>query len=488
MGSPEGKALMRTFRRYQQSQWKESPSAIGPKSRAWSPQKQEMSLLASNAKENASIAARNAAMLGAGIMQSLPSLARAGSSVGRLAYQGLKDAYRSYQDNQAKQNWANENYPKYLEDQKNKDSFDAYNAIGKRMSKGARGSMKKGINWGKLVGLAENAKTVARRGRTSPRFITPTMTEDGAVFRSARAARQAFPSDKQSGMIGDGHQIADDMRGDLNDIAYLANNLAYSGAIKNPKVNRALSRMNGLTNYNQMDNNARYRNRQVPGFEAFAYELGNKKSKLQNAILGTGAAALGYSLINRKRQEQKAPMSGPMKKGINWARLASRGYGAAADAVRDNASRANRAVGYYSLDNGPRPPMRRGDIIRGIDVVRMTKNPWNGKRMFPAGYLTDAQANKISSLAGRAYNYGENQLAGKSDMLLDPRMARVYNNMKDRDANAAIGGLSAIAALSLAGGAGQYAYDRMKKKPTSATGLRGVLKRMSKSPKNKYGV
>ena len=175
---------------------------------------------------------------------------------------------------------------------------------------------------------------------------------------------------------------------------------------------------------------------------------------------------------------------GGMKKGINWARLASRGYGAAADAVRDNASRANRAVGYYSLKPGPRPPMRRGDIIRGIDVVRMTKNPWNGKRMFPAGYLTDAQANKISSLAGRAYNYGENQLAGKSDMLLDPRMARMYNNMKDKDARAAIGGLSAITGLIGAYGA----YDSMKKKPTSAAGSRGVVKRMSKSPKNKYGV
>ena len=149
---------------------------------------------------------------------------------------------------------------------------------------------------------------------------------------------------------------------------------------------------------------------------------------------------------------------GGMKKGINWARLASSGYGTAADAVRDNASRANRAVGYYSLHNGPRPPSRR-----------MKQQPGGGK-MFPASYLTDAQANKLSSLARRAYDFGENTLARRSDNLLDPRMERAYNNRTNQALKNAIKAIttggSVIAGYNLA-----ERYDNKK---------RGVAKGMSK--------
>jgi hypothetical protein len=155
---------------------------------------------------------------------------------------------------------------------------------------------------------------------------------------------------------------------------------------------------------------------------------------------------------------------GGMKKGINWAKLSSRVLGTAADAVRDNASRVNSAVGYSSLHNGPRP--RPG---------RLTTKPWDSnKPAFPAAYLSDAQANKISRLAGRAYNFGENTLARRSDNLLDPRMERAYNNKKNNSAKAAISGLSTLAALSLA------ASLQNRNKRTSAAGSRGVAKGMSK--------
>jgi hypothetical protein len=503
MSSPEGKKLMRTFANYQQSQWRESPSAIGPKSRAWSPQKQEMSLLASNAKENASIAARNAAMLGAGIMQSLPSLARAGSSVGRLAYQGLKDAYRSYQNNKAKEDWANENYPAYLESQKDKERNDAYNNIGKRMSKGMMckcgsgmskamcncgankntgGSMKKGINLRGILNTGRKIKNQALKSVVN------------------------YRRNQMSGMIGDGHQIADDVYGNLQDIAYFANKLGYSGAIKNPKVNRALSRMDGLINYNNMDNSATYRNRQVPGFEAFAYELGNKKSKLQNAILGTGAAALGYSLLNRNRQEQKAPMSGPMKKGINWAKLTSRALHGGADVVRDTASKVNQAIGYGSFAPGTmNRSMRRGRITLPVEprVSRVASAPnrfsirqngWNALDAIPmratykrpfASMISDAQAKKISRLAGRAYDFGEEQLARRSDELLDPRMASAFNNRTNRAINNTSKILAPLAALALGS---RYIADNSKSKLRSAASSRGVSKRMSTSSRNKYGT
>ena len=476
MGSPEGKALMRTFRRYQISQWPENPASVGPKSRAWSPQKQEMSLLASNAKENASIAARNAAMLGAGIMQSLPSLARAGSSVGRLAYQGLKDAYRSYQDNQAKQNWANENYPKYLEDQKNKDSLDAYNAIGKRMSKGAGGSMKKGINWAKLTSRAlhggadfvrDTADDVSRavgyasfkpgpangrRMTSRPPLNVASKPNRYSIRQNGWNALDAIPMRSPRYIASRlGAMIPDAQARNIHRLAGRAYDFGEeqlarrSDELLNPRI---------ASNFNNRTNK----------------ELVNALKLVATGVGGVGALGAADRFINRRNQPASPSTGSSMKKGINWARLASRGYGAAADVVRDNASRANRAVGYYSLDNGPRPPSRR-----------MKQQPGGGK-MFPASYLTDAQANKLSSLARRAYDFGENTLARRSDNLLDPRMERAYNNRTNNSAKAAMGGLSALAALSLA------ASLENRNKRTSAAGSRGVAKGMSKSPKNKYGV
>ena len=195
-----------------------------------------------------------------------------------------------------------------------------------------------------------------------------------------------------------------------------------------------------------------------------------------------------------------------VKKGINWGKLTSRALHGGADVVRDTASKINHAIGYssfkpgtmneFALRGGRRTSSRVASAPNRFSIkqngwdaldavpMRVTRKPWDGGPIFPAAYLTDAQAKKISRLAGRAYDFGEEQLARRSDELLDPRMASAFNNRTNRAINNTSKILAPLAALALGSG---YVADKSKSKLRSAASSRGVMKRASK-PKNKYGV
>jgi hypothetical protein len=99
MGSPEGRGLLRYIDQKKQQRWTESPSARGAREGQWSPSKQERALLAYN------------------LMSAFPFLANTARSIGRIAGGGISAAGRKIGEMKAKQDWANEQYPAYVERQ-----------------------------------------------------------------------------------------------------------------------------------------------------------------------------------------------------------------------------------------------------------------------------------------------------------------------------------------------------------------------------------
>jgi hypothetical protein len=100
MSSADGRKLLRYMNQKQQQNWPANPSMSAAREGQWTPGRQERSLLLSN------------------LMNAFPYLVNTGKSIGRVAGSGISAAGRKIGEMKAQQDWANKNYPAYIEAQK----------------------------------------------------------------------------------------------------------------------------------------------------------------------------------------------------------------------------------------------------------------------------------------------------------------------------------------------------------------------------------